>query len=467
MASYSFMHLTMTYTVLITTALLVFVAISHILYQKRSAHSMISWLLAVVLLPYLAIPLYFFIGIRKRSSGRHKETVTFGERSHPDNVDPLQSTLLKVLEKNGIPPATSGNDYQLITSGTEAFVLMLEEIQAAKESIQFCTYVFAHDEMTEVMLAALTQRAREGIQVSLLLDIAGSFRAYVNQKPFAALKKAGGHVLFFAPLFRKPFQSYITLRNHRKIYLFDRQTVLGGGMNLSNAYMGADDGTQRWQDILYRLEGPAVYHFYVLFINDWNYAAGKKEQILPRPSKRGKGESVVQFIPSGPDIPSDALYEALLSSMYEARERIWIVTPYFVPDDTMMQALVIAKHRGVDVKLITPRESDHLIADLGRNPYMKELYEAEVDIVLYEGDMLHAKSILFDSTSSMIGSVNFDNRSLFLNYEVVTFAYSTHLIVQVEAWMKGLIAHSGREMKQLSKSREALGNIMKVFTPLL
>ena len=133
----------------------------------------------------------------------------------------------------------------------------------------------------------------------------------------------------------------------------------------------------------------------------------------------------------------------------------------------MVQALVIAKHKGVDVKLITPKKSDHFFADMGRSPYMRELDEIGVDVVLYEGEMLHAKAILFDSLGGMVGSVNLDNRSLFLNYEVVTFVYSQEFIVSIESWMKGLMTHGSRGMNKPSKFREAVENIMKVFAPLL
>jgi cardiolipin synthase len=239
-------------------------------------------------------------------------------------------------------------------------------------------------------------------------------------------------------------------------------------MNLSNEYLGEENSTKRWNDILYYLEGPAVFGFYQIFHNDWNYAMGLTEQLeLPLEPVESEGESTVQVVPSGPDIPTDALYEALLNAIYTSKKRIWIVTPYFVPDENIVQALIIAHHKGIDVKLITPKHSDHLIADLGRSPYMRELDAIGVDVILYEGEMLHAKAILFDDVGGMIGSVNIDNRSLFLNYEIVTFAYSPHLIDNIESWMKTLMKNSTKGMKKPTKVREAVENMMKVFAPLL
>ena len=467
MEQHTLFQIILTYTIIVLTGILVFSAISHILYQKRSPTSMISWLLAVLFLPYIAVPLYFIIGIRKRNEKQMKSYVVFSGDLHPNSVDSTQLALLEILSKNGIPPATSGNDYELITSDTKSFELMLELISQSRHSIDISTYVFSYDQTTKEILDALTRKAKEGVKVRMLLDLAGSLGVYINQKCFRELRKAGGEVAFFVPLFKKPLQGYINLRNHRKIYLFDRTKVLSGGMNLSDEYMGAAKSDKRWKDILYKLEGPAVYNFYMVFMNDWNYATGRNEKIETQDMVKKEGENIVQVVPSGPDIPRDALYEALLSTIYDAKERIWIVTPYFVPDDNIMKALLIAHHRGVDIKLITPKESDHIFADLGRSPYMREINTAGMDVQLFEGKMLHAKAILIDNSGGMIGSVNLDNRSLFLNYEIVTFAYSPKLIGQIESWMLDLLAQSKSGMKPVSKHREALENFMKVFAPLL
>jgi len=426
-------------------------------------------MLTIVFLPYIAVPLYFLIGIRKRKKKHQKEYVEFHElaKNNPYILNDPNNGFQNILKKNGIPSATSGNTYRLITSDTEAYEKMLKEMRNAKESIDICTYVFKYDQTTEVFLELLTLRAKEGIRVRLLMDIVGSFGVYVNQRCFKALKKAGGEIAFFVPMLKRPFQNYINLRNHRKIYLFDQTTLLSGGMNLSNEYMGKDDGEKRWDDILYYLKGPAVNNFYSIFHNDWVYATKNEMKNDLKMDKNYDGDTIVQVVPSGPDIPRDALYETLLNAIYSAKERIWIVTPYFVPDENMIQALIIAQHKDVDVKLITPKVSDNFIADMVRSPYMRELNKVGADVVLYEGEMLHAKAILFDSLGGMVGSVNMDNRSLFLNYEVVTFAYSSQFIESIEKWMERLIGNSSRGMNKPSKSREASENIMKVFAPLL
>jgi cardiolipin synthase len=430
---------------------------------------MISWMVSIFFLPYIVVPLYFLIGTRKREGKNKKAYVKFDQlcKYPPHELDDPHQAFQNLLQKNGMPPATSGNTFELITNAIEAYERMIQEIGQAQQSIDICTYVFEFDTMTETVLDALAQKAKEGVKVRLLMDLVGSLGASFHQKGFKALKEAGGEVAFFTPILKRPFQNYINLRNHRKIYLFDQTTLLSGGMNLSNEYMGKADGTKRWEDILYCLKGPSVHYFYHIFLNDWIYATKEEKDIDPKVDDLCEGESRVQVVPSGPDVPSDALYEALLNAIYNAKKRIWIVTPYFVPDENMIQALIIAHHKGVDIKLITPKNSDHLLADMGRSAYMRELDEIGADVVLYEGEMLHAKAILFDDVGGMVGSVNFDNRSLFLNYEVVTFVYSPEFIESIEGWMNGLIDNSSRGMEKASKLREALENVMKVFAPLL
>lgn len=465
----TFAYLFFTYIFIIVSGLLVFIAIGHILYKKRSPTSMISWVLAIVFLPFITVPLYFIIGIRKRSLAYKKENVNFDEiKEHSYyNIDPSSHSILSLLDKNGIPPASKGNSISLITSDIKAYDEMLKQIEEAKYCIDICTYVFKFDQTSEALIKALTKRANEGIKVRILLDMVGSFKAYFTQRKFKALRKAGAEIVFFTPMLKRPFQNYINLRNHRKIYLFDQIRLLSGGMNLSNEYMGVDDGTKRWEDLMYKLEGPSVYHFYSIFHDDWVYAKkhDMKKHVLPKP--KYYGEDIVQVVPSGPDIDADALYETLLNAIYNAKERIWIITPYFVPDENIMQALIIAHHKKVNVKLITPKNSNHLIADVVRSSYMRELDQVGIDVILYEGEMLHAKAILFDKECGMVGSVNIDNRSLFLNYEVVTFVYSKRVVNKLETWMEKLMINSTTGMQKPNKIREAVENIMKVFAPLL
>jgi cardiolipin synthase len=280
------------------------------------------------------------------------------------------------------------------------------------------------------------------------------------------LKDAGVQIEFFMPIFRMPFRNYINLRNHRKIFIFDNKKVLSGGMNISSEYLGETVDKTRWEDILFLTEGSSAELYFEIFASDWFYASGE-ELSFTGSNISNSGDTFVQVVPSGPDMSKDALYAALLCGIYSAKKRIWIVTPYFIPDDSIVQALVIAKHKGLDVKLITPKKTNHTIINLTRGSYMRELEESGIEVYLYNGSMLHAKAILFDSSSTMLGSVNLDNRSLFLNYEVATFVYSTNVTKDIELWMKNLISNSSKGTQEVSTAKRVIENFMRIIAPQL
>ncbi|MDD3816281.1 MAG: phospholipase D-like domain-containing protein [Desulfocapsaceae bacterium] len=459
------LHLTVSYSFLVVGEVLFLSALLHMVYQRRTPTSMISWLLAIILLPHLAVPLYFILGSRKRTSSKTKSM--FSLRSVTDMPLEKANPIDGVLRANGIPGGTQGNRFALYTDGTEAYSALLQEIEKAQESIFISTYVFNNDAVTAQILKALTKRATEGIEVKILIDSLGSFPLYCFQHPFKKLRQAGAMISFFMPILQMPFRNYINLRNHRKIYLFDRRIVLTGGMNLSAEYLGPTPDPRRWNDLLFLIEGPAVFHYLEIFASDWAYASGHTTPIALDVVPLGNGDAYIQVVPSGPDIARDALFESLICAIYTAQKRIWIVTPYFVPVTSLQEALIIAHHKGVDVKLITPYESNHLLADLVRSSYMRELMEAGVEVALYKGPMLHAKAILFDDAGAMLGSVNIDNRSLLLNYEVVSFAYSVPIISEVNAWMEKLLQDSHHEMKPAGTLRRLAENLMRIVAPQL
>ena len=447
----------------IVSGILVLGSLGHMVYQRREPPSMIAWLLAIILLPYLAVPLYFIFRSRKLKR-REKTVLKLAKKG--EIPDSKATHIDMVLRNNGIAGATFGNRFFFYTDGVKAYNMLMEQISSARHTILISTYVLRPDPVGKNVLSALTRKASQGVQVKLLIDCIGSLPLYLRRKPLRNLRKAGGQVAFYMPLLARPFQNYINLRNHRKIFIFDDCTVLSGGMNISREYMGPSPDDQRWTDILFYLEGPAVFHYREIFTEDWNHTAEKKLAI-PDFLPEATGDATLQVVPSGPDIQSDALYEALLFAVFSARERIWIVTPYFVPDKSLMQALVIACHRGVDVRLITPASSNHLVADLSRSSFMRDLAGKGVKVLLYPHGMIHAKAMLFDDRGVVMGSANFDQRSLFLNYEVVSFAYSKSIIDPCAAWMTQLIADCTSRMQPAGRWRRISENLMSVFAPLL
>ena len=451
-------------SVFIVTEIVIVFTMLHMLYQRRSPTSMISWLLLMVIVPYFSILLYFLIGIRKRPDKKSKSSLHV--KSVSESAGKINS-IDGILRSNGIAGVSEHNSFEFISDRVKAYETLMDEIKNAQKSISFSTYLLKNDKVTKTIIDALIEKASAGVHVRLLLDSLGSYQLYFFPGPLKKLRKAGCEVHFFMPLLRLPYQNSINLRNHRKIYLFDETTLITGGMNLSTMYMGPAKESGQWEDILFKTQGDATYQYAQIFEADWAYASGSPLRQAALPSEKVYGDAYIQVVPSGPDIEGDALFEALISAIHSATERIWIVTPYFLPDESLMLALQIARHKGLDIKLITPKQSDHFVADLSRSSYMRELVENGIDLVLYNGNILHAKAILFDRSAVMIGSVNIDNRSLLLNYEAVSFAYSKAIISEIEEWMQGFIAHAEMQMPEASKLRRIAENLMRILAPQL
>ena len=301
--------------------------------------------------------------------------------------------------------------------------------------------------------------------VRLLLDDVGSWR--VRRRFLAPLIEAGAQVAYFMPMLHIPFRGRANLRNHRKLVIVDGRIALAGGMNLAWPYIGPPGSPDLWRDLSMVVEGPAVSELEALFASDWRFTTGRDPTRAgrpgPDPGPPGMESSVVQVVASGPDVAGDPLYESLLALIFAARDRIWIVTPYFVPDEMLARALTLAARRGVDVRLIVPERSNHMTADLARAGYLRDLHKAGGRVLLYTPVMLHAKAVVFDDQLAVIGSANMDMRSLFLNYEVALYVSSPAQVDEVAAWaavadgrLKARAAGARLGARALRKRRAAL-----------
>jgi len=440
---------------------MIILSLVHMLYNRRSSTSIIAWLLFIILVPYVAVVLYFVFGSRKRKNRYKKDKIKLQEHTETFiDLNPIN----EVLRSYDIAETCKNENFVLYTDSVTAYKELMKCISNTKKSIHISTYVFKYDDVTDILIKELLKKADEGVSIRILIDSLGSLKLYIFGHPLKKLINSGVKIEFFMPIFKMPFRNYINLRNHRKIWIFDNEKVLSGGMNLANEYIGPKQSKPRWDDILFLVEGKSAELYFEIFASDWFYASHETLNFPDKPIDTN-GDTSLQVVPSGPDMDKDVLYGTLLCAIYGAKKRIWLVTPYFVPDASLLQALIMAKHKGLDIKLITPKKSNHLIADLARSSYMRELEEAGVEVILHDGLMLHAKAILFDETSVMLGSVNIDNRSLFLNYEVATFVYSFRVVKEVEIWMQKLILNSHMGTEKVSRIRIVIENLMKVLAP--
>jgi cardiolipin synthase len=414
-------------------------------HQRRPTGSTLAWLLAIVLIPYVGVPFFVIFGGRKvkrtlkRSApapGKPSAAPTAANEEHDEHD--AASRLGRMLCASGGMSATTGNRIELLGDGEAAFAAVMAAIASAKSSVSISTLVFAGDEVGEAVTAALEERARAGVQVRVLID--GLFKFRSRRRQIARLREAGAKVAWFMRLWTFPTRGSMNLRLHRKEVLIDDRLAIVGGTNLAREYMGPTPLASRWRDLSMTVTGPAVADIGALFRADWEFASG--EAMDAAPSVAAEGPTRVQVVGSGPDSENDLIYDAFLSAIFEAKRRISIATPYFVPDEAIVHALVLAIRRGVAVQILVPLRSNHRTADLAGAAYLRELRDAGGSIRCYEPGMMHAKILLVDDDVGILGSANMDRRSFFLDYEIALLIADREEVARMEAWFLPLLERS-------------------------
>lgn len=439
-----------------------FLAVTLLVHQnrrQRSPSSTVAWLLAILLVPYIGVPAYLIFGGRK---------ITRMTKNKADLSRGVNSAEKRLASQGvgGIFPLRGGNEITLLATGEKAFTALLDLIEQARTSIDISTYILENDETGSAVLSALTRKAKQGVAVRLLLDALGSFR--VSKRTLAPFLASGGRYAFFMPMMHLPFRGRANLRNHRKIFIVDGSTAIIGGMNVAREYMGMTVSARRWHDLSFLIKGPVLTDLHHVFQSDWQFAAGRQA-----PDERygacARSEAAItlELVPSGPDVTGDPLYESIITALFKARERLWIVTPYFIPDEMLLKAICIAARRGVDVRIVVPKISNHPLADLVRRGYLREAQDSGAKICNFTAGMMHAKAILADGTLAIVGSMNMDMRSFFLNYEVALFIYNENKVKELEDWVTNLLLQCEPGIKRASIGVEFIEGVARLLAPLL
>ncbi len=452
--------------------LLAFVAIARLMSERRQPGNTFAWLLAIAFVPYVGVPLYLMLGGRKI-----KRIVAGKTRLCPivPGIPPSPAatgSTARVLTFNGACPPVGGNKLRLLATGEEAFAELETQIRTAQHTIHLMTFILARDAVGKRLVKLLAQRAKDGVKVRLLLDSLGCFAS--SGRFVDPIRQAGGEVAKFMPVLPLQTRGSANLRNHRKIAVFDHQTAIMGGHNLAKEYMGPTHLKRRWRDFGALIEGPAVELLNEIFIADWAFACGqsidKLHKELPAQTARLAGQSEMQIVASGPDIVGDPLYEGILSLVQNAERSVWIVTPYFIPDEVLFRSLLLKARSGADVRIVVPARSNHPITDLARRYYLRTLHTAGVKVLFYQPGMIHAKMLLVDEQIGPFGSANMDLRSLFVNFEVGAVAYSPDDAAAIANWMREVFAQS-KPMPEPRRERRlmpAIGEeIARLLAPLL
>jgi cardiolipin synthase A/B len=452
--------------------ILALLAIARLLSERRQPGNTFAWLLAIAFVPYLGVPLYLLLGGRKI-----KRLLATKPRLRPlTNPEQTPATPMgptaRVLSLNGASPPLGGNRLRLLTTGEAAFAELEHGIKNARHSIQIMTFILARDAVGRRLVALLAQRACEGVRVQLLLDALGCFPS--SGRFVEPIRAAGGQVAKFMPVLPLQTRGSANLRNHRKLAIFDGHTALLGGHNLAKEYMGPTPLRKRWRDFGARIEGPAVRPLQDTFLADWAFAT-KQTPAAERAAwltefPPAVGDSELQIVASGPDVAGDPLYEGILSLVQNAERSIWIVTPYFIPDEVLFRSLLLKARGGLDVRIIVPARSNHPVTDLARRHFLRELKAAGATVLLYQPGMSHTKLMLVDGSTALFGSANMDLRSLFVNFEIAALTYSPADATAIAANIEEIAAQAKPLTEPRRKRRfwSVVGEeIARLLAPLL
>jgi cardiolipin synthase len=398
----------------------------------------LAWLAVVLIFPFAGALVYLLIGESRLGRNRQKQARALRD-SYRDwaraakeaghvatpQLAPCARGLARLGEVALRSPPLAGNELRLLHNAEEAFPVLVADIDAAKHSCLLEFYIWDVGGKADEVVEALLRAAARGVACRLLVDAVGSKRFLKSDRP-RRLRAAGVEVREALPVtLRRLLFVRADLRLHRKIVVIDGAVAYTGSMNLADpALFKQDAGVGRWVDALARVRGPAVDALSAIFLYDWELETGEPIRGAAAAGTAGApGSAVVQVLPSGPGEEVGAIERVLLAAIYAASRELVLTTPYFVPDEALMSALVSAPGRGVDVTLIVPAKVDSRATGFASRAYQADLLAAGVRIALYQGGLLHTKSLTADGQYSLFGSLNLDPRSLRLDFEVTLAVY--------------------------------------------
>jgi cardiolipin synthase len=455
----------------------------HILLNKRDPRGSALWLAITGLLPFVGPLLYWTLGINrvKRSSAvRARRRSRPGwvhwhtrHRSDPDQgLYPELAPLMDISEHITRQPLLQGNTVEPLYEGNQTFPAMLAAIGAAKRSVNLSTYILDRDAVGSRMISALCAAAVRGVEVRVLVDGLGTSRSAIAMA--RKLRGAGAMLSIFHPLFglwvRRPS---INMRNHRKLLIIDGRTGFTGGINISSRhFLTPWKKVEPIRDIHFRVTGPVLVHMQAVFAEDWYASKGElldSDEFLTQPEARG--DALVRAVASGPDEDLEKIYQLILGALRTATDHVLIMTPYFIPDRALIQALCSAVLAGVKVEIMLPEKSDHPLVQGASMSYIPELIENGVKVLLIPPPFVHSKLMVVDGAWSLIGSANIDPRSFRLNFEFDLEVYSREFAARMLQYSRDMSSEgtllSVDALLARPLATRLLEGAVKVFSPFL
>lgn len=446
--------------------------------ENRNPLKTISWVLILLLLPLVGLIIYYFFGedSRKQRLISHKmykklNRRSIGRKELLETLNPPteHKGLVSLLNRLKAAPLYGGSNVTFYSNGEEKFDALFEELEKAQKHIHIQYYIFMDDNIGHKTRDILVRKAAEGVEVRLIYDDVGSWKA--KRRFFDDMQKEGIEVQAFLKVTFKLLTSRVNYRNHRKVVIIDGKVGFVGGMNVADRYIkGINSGI--WRDSHIKIEGKAVAGLQTSFLIDWY--SSRREFLASDsyyPLLENKGDNLLQIATSGPVGRFKDIHLGILQAISNAKECVYIQTPYFVPTDALLLTIQTAAMRGVDVRLMLPRHSDTTFVQIASMSYLKDILEAKVNVFLFETGFLHSKLMIIDNDLTITGSANMDIRSFEHNFEIDAFIYNKDTCDKAKAIfyrdMEDSSLLSLEEWENRSRISKFKESVIRLFSPLL
>lgn len=456
-----------------------------VFFERRSPQAVWTWLLLLYFIPIVGFILYLVIGQDFHKSRMFKAKEIEGELKYAvrkqeetiyrrqlrlanPELNRFRDLILYNLEA-GQAVLTDNNDIRIYTDGKEKFHALIEEMKQAKKYIHLQYYIIRSDELWQQIEPVLIAKAHEGVEVRVLFDSMGC--RTMHNRDWERLEREGVQVAEFFPAFLGQLQLRMNYRNHRKIVVIDGRIGFVGGFNVGREYLGLDSKFGYWRDTHLCIEGAAVTSLAVRFVLDWNYAAKEnlflRDSLFELPQYVRGGHDPVQIISSGPDSQTKTIHDNYLHLIHSAKDHVYIQTPYFIPDDSILDALKIASRAGIDVRIMIPCKPDHPFVYWATYSYIGDMVAAGAKCYVYNNGFLHAKTLSVDGMVACVGTANMDIRSFGLNFEVNATIYSERTVQKLERAFENDMNQCTYITRKIYEERSLVIRIKEQFSRLL
>ncbi|OCA82512.1 cardiolipin synthase [Pradoshia sp. D12] len=454
--------------------------------ERRNVSASWAWLMVLSFFPIGGFILYIVLGqnLSKRKIftwdkrgydyleqriAEQKEHMKNMEEPFNTSITQRYKDLILMNMKTDHAVYTNDNEVEIFTDGKEKFNALFQDIASAKKHIHVLYYIIQNDTYGNRLLDALIEKAKEGVEIRLIYDDAGSRR--ISKKRIKKLREAGGNAEAFFPGKLPLINLRINFRNHRKLVIIDRKVGYLGGFNVGEEYLGLDPKFGYWRDTHLRIIGDAVNDLQSRFMLDWAQASGDKMEWTEdyfKYSKQHNEKGVgLQIVTSGPDSEREQIKKSYIRMILDAKEYIYLQTPYFIPDDSLLDAIRIASMSGVDVRVMIPNKPDHLFVYWATYSYVGELLKAGAKVFLYENGFLHAKTMVIDDRLATVGTANIDVRSFRLNFEVNAIIYHADTAVRLRDTFADDLKQSHELTSEIYNNRSLLIRFKESLSRLL